>query len=371
MYIYSGPGSMLLLNLITYWTAFFLIACVAKRQGFRLSMLIPLFGLWPGVFFEIGFLWKDVLFATAIFLAWAIAIYFNFLKIRAGYWPLFFIFVLSVVAFGVKSNGILVVPVLFYFYFSTSEKIPLLRNLLYSGALTLAVIAAPKVVMLGSHIEKQQNFMVQYTQVYDLLGVSVQVDKNLFPDYIKDIYGEDLDPYKKLYWPGGNNHLFFGLADYGGPVATKNPVKAKELTDSWVQAISDYPLQYLDHRYENMASMLRIGAYTPAWIGDVGILDNEHGLHFEGNSVSRFLENSKSDYGWVYLPWIYIFLFIFCILFSVFRKNIKIIFPISFSVFLFAAPHFFILPAADYRYLFYCYVMAVAMIPIMFLKNDK
>jgi len=97
---------------------------------------------------------------------------------------------------------------LFLLLFFHLRKIPLLRNLLYSGALTLAVIAAPKVVMLGSHIEKQQNFMVQYTQVYDLLGVSVQVDKNLFPDYIKDIYGEDLDPYKKLYWPGGNNHLF-------------------------------------------------------------------------------------------------------------------------------------------------------------------
>lgn len=210
--------------------------------------------------------------------------------------------------------------------------------------------------------------MAQYTMIYDLLGISALTDENWFPPYIQQQRQDQLSNIQEAYTPGGMNAFFF---KGNTSLVTLNKSERRELTTQWIAAISQHPYAYAQHRWYNFSSMLRIGYFTPAWVGEPGIWNNNYGFSFTPNPISNFLALSIKLYPWMYIPWIYAVICIlsYCLLRFYFKKTTGTY--LFLAVVAFVAPHFFVLPAADYRYLYFAYLGTFALFAMNFTNSES
>lgn len=357
----NSPAPMLFLNLIAYWLGFYLLADAFRTKFGLWSLLVLLFGFWPGVFEQVGFIWKDILFGTFLFAAWSIAIRSSFHNRLIYRYELCLVFILCLIGVGVKTNGIVSLPFLFMYiahiqgYFHGQW----LRNLLASSSLAVATFIVSIAITLPSEKIRQGNVMVQYTMIYDLLGISARTKNNLFPQYIHIQREEQLSNLQTAYSLGGMNSFFF---KENTSLVTMDESEQTELLTKWILAIKEYPVVYAKHRLENLSSMMRIGYFTPAWVGEPGIWENDYDLSYTSNILSDALGNTIKSHPWMYLPWLYAIICITsygALLFSERRVEGNYLFL---SIVAFVAPHVFLLPAADYRYLYFSYLGTIALL---------
>jgi glycosyltransferase involved in cell wall biosynthesis len=354
---YAGPGLFLIQNLVLYWGAWCLLALASRRWVGRYAYLIPLLGFWPGLLFPLGQIWKDIVFACSMFFAWAVLInaYAHSRKLkfieRAG------VFILALFALGVKTNGMVALPFLlgFWVYVEGWQKSSWVRQVVLSLSISFMVVAASTVIVPQDRIIKMSPF--QYTQTYDLLAISVKTGKNLLPSYITSRVGGEPDQLKKLYRAGGNDALFYNTS---GSLITTNPIELSELNNLWIDAVTKNPEFYLMHRLDNFAALLRWGEKTTAYVASPQIDTNPYGFNFKKNRLSIWLTLQTDRHPWMFFPWIYlsILLIAMCALFF-FKWNRFLVLSMGGSAIVFVLPHFFIAPAADYRYLYYAYFCAL------------
>ncbi|MBH8610480.1 hypothetical protein I4N56_005660 [Pseudomonas mohnii] len=356
----DSPLPMLVLNLAPYWAGFYFLSEAARSRIGNWAALVPLLGFWPGIFEQVGFVWKDIIFATMMLFAWSVVIAAYFQERRPRRWERIAIPIALTIAVGVKPNGITALPFVFGAWFYVEGRRALVRTSLVSIAASLAVTAVAYGITMPSKIVRQQNFMGQYTQIYDLLGMSAGTGKVLLPSYITDQRSSDIADIRKEYWAGGVPSYFFNK-NAQGDLTTSDRAKIDELFAKWSDAIKEYPSEYLHHRWENLAVQLRLGAYTPAWVGEPGIWENPLIPPFKENPISRALGDSIKGMPWAYLPWVYGLLALLSLAVSLTLTRDRLLpLLLGASSFAFFAPHFFVLPAADYRYLYYCYLAAFA-----------
>lgn len=355
--IYSGPALLLVQNLIFYWGAWGLIALASRRRMGRYAYLIPLLGFWPGLLFPLGQIWKDVAFACSMFFAWAVLINAGVQSRKLKFIERFGVFALGVFAFGVKTNGLVALPFLFGFWVfiegwkrsSWAMQIGLTLVITF-GAVTTAYFVVPKDRIVEGH-------PFQYTQTYDLLAISVKTNQNLMPFYIQARIGSESDALKKLYWIGSNDLLFYNSVKN---LTTRDAVELADLQRLWVDALTKYPREYFSHRLDNFLSLLRWGEGKPAYIARPIIVENSYGFKFENNKFSNWLVLQPDHHPWMFLPWIYAALLLASTVVLVYLKWHRVlVLSLSGSAVAFVAPHFFIAPAVDYRYLYYAYFCAL------------
>ncbi len=354
----DSPLPMLILNLAPYWAAFYFLAEAARTRIGGWASLVPLLGLWPGIFEQVGFIWKDIIFGAMMLFAWSVLIAAYFQQRKLFAWEKLVLPVALTIAVGVKPNGITALPFVFGAWFYVEGRRRLIRTSLLSIAASLAVTVVAYGITAPSTIIRQHGFMWQYTQIYDLLGMSARTGEILLPDYITSQRSPQITEIRKAYSLGGIPSYFFH--DQGN-LATSDPVQTDELFKKWITAVKTYPREYLHHRWENLAAQLRLGAYTPAWVGEPGILESSLIPPFEENLISSSLGTSIKTMPWAYLPWVYGLLALLSLGISLtLTRERTLPLLIAGSSFAFFAPHFFVLPAADYRYLYYCYLAAFA-----------
>jgi hypothetical protein len=360
LFLNDGPFPMLVLSVAPYWAGFYYLAEAARVRVGSWAILIPILGFWPGIYEQVGFIWKDIIFGTMTLFVWGAitAAYFQKRKLRL--WERIVVPIALIIGVGVKPNGITALPFIIgaWLYIEKGSIKNFLQISIASVVASVAIALTAFTLTAPSKIIKQENFMWQYTQIYDLLGMSVASNKVLLPPYITEQRSADIAELRKSYWAGGVGPFFFHK---GGSLATADRTQIKELFTDWHAAIKKYPLEYLQHRWANLSAMLRIGEFTPAWVGEPGIWENPLIPPFNNNIISDALGASIKKMPWAYLPWAYAALAgIFLVISLLFTRERILAALMAASSAAFFGPHFFLLPAADYRYLYYCYLMAFA-----------
>jgi dolichol-phosphate mannosyltransferase len=354
--LYAGPALFLMQNLLLYWGAWGLLANAARKEAGKWAYLLPLVGLWPALFFLLGEIWKDIAFACCLFMAWAILI-------NAWYWerrPLAFeraaLLFLIAYSLGVKPNGVLAVPFLigFWLFVEGWRRGHFLGRALFALAATGLLLGIPAIVT--KNVPVKHNSPIQYTQVYDLLAISAATNQNLLPRYINERAKLSLDELTKHYHVGDNNALFYGLTKDLTGLRAPTQQDLGELRSSWIRAIRQHPGIYLRHRMDNFLSLLRIGTTGAAYVANAVVVENEFGITFSANRISNWLSEQPERRPWIFYPWIYVLLLAFSsIVLLVSGRHRTLAVLMSASAFAFIAPHVFIAPASDFRYLYYVY----------------
>lgn len=358
--LYDGPALMLIQNLLLYWAGWALLALACRPWAGRIAWLLPLAGFWPGLTFPLGQIWKDISFAAALLFCWALLR--NAAALRRGLrWrERIALMVLLVFAAGIKSNGIVALPFLLGYWVAIEQwhRGRWWRYFGLAGALTLAIAWLTVALIPRSVVVK--TFPFQYTQTYDLLAISIASPEIVLPDYVTRRVGATREQLGKLYFVGGNNVLFYGT---DGKLATVDKQELKDLDTAWIAALKKYPAIYLQHRYHNMLSLLRIGETAAAYIANPRIDNNSYGFSFRKNEFSNWLEALQYRQPWIFFPWIYTAVLLVagmiacCVReFRLFSANVGL------SAIAFLLPHFFVAPAYDYRYLYYLYICSAILL---------
>ncbi|KAA0181948.1 glycosyltransferase family 2 protein [Cupriavidus gilardii] len=358
--IYTGPALLLVMHLALYWGAWLLISQASRRWLGYGAYLLPLLGFWPGLIYPLGQIWKDISFATTMFFAWAYLFYVYTTRLKFGGLEFVIVFLLAVYAFGVKTNGIVVLPFLFAFvgYLRNGNGGRARWNKVLAMAIAMPIFSALAVSGITSQLKVIKTSPFQYTETYDLLGVSVKSGDVLLPRYITTRVGDTTDKLRSLYFPGGNNLLFYNSA---GNMTTINPDELSDLHGRWRAALVSHPLLYWEHRWQNFVELMRWGRDRPAPIAYPIIVENTYGFQFVPNSFSRLLVRVPERFPKIFFPWIYIFALLIssAILFVFAKQHRFLIACVVGSAAAFTIPHIFVAPAADYRYLYFVYFYSV------------
>jgi dolichol-phosphate mannosyltransferase len=367
--IYQGPALFLIQNLLLYWGGWGLLANAVRRESGRYSYLVPLLGLWPALFFPLGQIWKDVAFATSQFLAWAIIINVFFWHRTPSWIERIILFLLISFSIGVKTNGIVVVPFIATFWLYV-EKIKYgARFAVFLVLITTLSAAVP--YWIGRTLTVKHDSPLQYTQVYDLLAISVKSSQNLLPSYIEQRTQLSLAELKKIYVVGHNNDLFYGTTKDLVGLRAPRPEDILDLRKAWLKAIKEFPLAYLSHRWENFLSLMRIGHPWAAYVASPIVVDNEFGIIFTPNSISSWLNKTPTEHPWIFFPWVYVLLMLASMTALFIERRINSIFlSITGASLAFVAPHFFIAPASDFRYLYYSYFCSIIIFVFAFFRRS-
>jgi len=360
-HVYQGPAPFLIQNLLLYWGAWGVLANALRRDAGQYAYLVPLLGFWPGFLFVLGEIWKDVAFACSLFMGWAIVINAYCWRRKTSRLEQCALVVLLSFAVGVKTNGIVAIPFLVLFWLHTEQRRLRAGSALLASLISVAIFLIPYGITRLLPVKNDNP--IQYTQVYDLFAISVRTGENRLPQYINDRVQQPWVELQKMYAIGKNDNLFYGITkDLIGLRAT-SPSDAAELRRAWLSAINSHPSDYLMHRRDNFLSLLRIGQSSAAYVATPSVVTNEFGITFDTNIISEWLATEPQTHPWIFFPWLYLLLALISILVLSTRKKYRA--PALFmtaSSFAFVAPHFFIAPASDYRYLYYSYFCSVAMI---------
>jgi len=353
-FVYQGPALFLIQNLLLYWGGWGVLANAIRRDAGQYAYLVPLLGLWPGFFFVLGQIWKDVAFASCLFMGWAIVINAYCWQRKTSRLEQCALIILLSFAVGVKINGIVAIPFLVLFW-QFNE-----RTRLSAGSALLASLITAAIFLIPYGIVRllpvKNDSPIQYTQVYDLFAISVKTGENRLPGYINDRVQQPLSELKKMYGFGQNDRLFYGITQDLIGLRAPTSSDAAELQRSWLSAISSNPGDYLIHRLGNFLSLLRIGQSSAAHVATPSVVTNEFGIKFEKNMVSEWLADQPETHPWIFYPWLYLLLALISSLVLLNSNRYKIpTLLLNSSSLVFVATHFFIAPAADFRYLYYSY----------------
>lgn len=359
LHVWDGPQPVLIQNLLFYWGAWFLLGLWVDRRLKWFGILVPLIGLWPGISYVLGQIWKDVWFAVPMFFSWALLLNIKDSGNSPSWIDRILLIVSLVFSIGVKPNGITALPFVVYYWMLLEKRWGQrfhIRIVARTLAVSIAIVLIPSFIYSFLEIGKAHGF--QYTQTYDILAISVGTGKNLLPEYLNDKLNENEIDYTKLYFIGGNNLFFYNSI---GNIGSYNDKHLSELNDAWIKSILNHPFIYLEHRFNNFLSLMRIGYRVAAsTVAHPVVVDNDFGISIKPNSMSKWLSHTPEKYPLMYFPWIYLVVTAIAGIIS-FRKSSGFheFALISASSISFMAPHFFIAPASDYRYLYYSYICAI------------
>lgn len=372
-FIFSGPATYLAQNLLFYWMGWALIAIGTINRIKIKSLIINLFGFFPGIFLMLGMIWKDISFGCSAFLAWAIIIFHKLQNKNLGLISNCAILFLSIFAVGVKTNGITAIP--FLIYYATENQTARLNRaskIAITAVISCAIFIIPTIIVPSEKIIKTYNF--QYTQTYDLLAIMKFTGLKTMPDYIYSKCS-NIDTLKKLYSIESNDSFFNMPTPFG--MASQNKVEIDELDKKWRNCIRNNFGTYLSHRWHHFLCMMRIGYSKPAYVVAIGIDQNQYGLNYKENIFTKLAFKMRDKLPIFYFPWTYSLLVLITGLVLFKKKEYrKISICILASVLGFLLPHFFIVPSHDFRYLYYVYICCLMLIALLVtsnndLKNEK
>lgn len=361
--ISSGPGVLLIQNQLCYWVGLYLLAITLHRRIGYFSLLLLISGTAPQVLIVTAQIWKDVVFSSLMILS--IGIVFNSIeRNKFTLQRLIALILIMSLACGSKPNGIPVAMTVMAWWFYYDQKYKgISKKVSFYIASNVIIIALP--VLIVSTLTVTKTSPLQYIQSYDLLGMSVEKGEVLLPEYIVDKVGITKENVKSFYWAGSNNLMFYNTK--AGSLTTVNSDDINALGKKWIYEIKNNPLTYLKVRLDTFNELLRIGSGTPAWVVQEGIVENPWGFSFTPNKASSLYVDSIKSTPYIYLPWVYLLIsLISTILFLFIRNKIKSIgILLGVSCLIFAAPHFFVAPASDYRYLHFSILCSIIQLIIL------
>lgn len=368
-----------------YWAKIF----ERLKMGY-LSLIIPVLFLSPIVINFSGVVWKDVGFASALFLTCGIvgvALIDKYISLRCS----LVVVGLLTYAFGVRLNGVFAVfPItLFLVWTIFSTRIQKFSNFskfatfAFSVIISFSMLVALLVcvyVFSYHYIKSEKRYPIQYLELYDIAGISHISGRDYFPNFITSSPGHNFQKISQEYIEsvsvqGNANNLLFRGQDGSASLIplNKDDELQKQLRASWLMAMLQEPRAYLKHRLSVMNFLMAKGMYyfqkpqsdsdrksvleiNSVELKEIKLLEfdflGEAGAkYFFSNSMTA-AQGSLLYNGWFWLVLLVFELFVGLVMMRRSRSGFIMV-MVSASGLLYIFPYFIVAPASDFRYLYW------------------
>lgn len=351
-WIKPGPSLYLLQNMVFYWMSLYIFAVLFKKYANFNPYILIFFASAPSSILMLAVIWKDAASISA--LLFAISLVYYSIMLHDYSWKLTCITILLLIfSFGNRVNVIPVVFILLFWwvyhnctYKTLSQKFAIF--LLYISIIIYTPFFMTQVV--ETHLNT-----FQFLQIYDLLGMSKDLNRILLPKFIVERTGINVENLNDNY--SIHNPLIF-MGKNGGMIHDKE--KLNMLSETWYYTIIDNPLSYIKTRFIYWKALLGIGNISPAYI-----LDNHQDLYwnikFYDNIASKFYWHLQYKLPFIFLPWIYLLISIFSLFISPILPNqlrqINIL--LSVGSMLYSMTFFFVTVGTDFRYMYFSIIAGI------------
>lgn len=360
------------------------------------SLLLPLTFLTPFIVNFIGVVWKDVLFASLILLSLSIIFAMEFSKNKfLTFFLAILAIILATISFGIRTNGIFVLAFTLLIIVSSCYKNIFSPFKIVSCSIIIFFISIFVNSQLKTIINSTSSFPIQYLQLFDLTGISVKSESELFPSYIKEkpkyAFKEISKTYLESFTTTGNaNKLIFKENGSSAFLAlTNNNSEISELQNAWLKAIINHPFEYFQHRLSVFSFFIFKGFYpyqNPLSDKERSELFSNFGVLSkidEFQTVSRktlqkllltpvkLLTDKNYMTGLIVIVAnIFVFLLSFTLLFD--KRLFRLVNYFSILSFVYIAPYIIVVPASDFRYLYWpCVSLTISLSIIILTLINK
>ena len=374
IYLHDGPFLMLVLQSAMLWTGLYLLTRVyMTRWRGIFPLLFLVVGITPNMLIYAGVIWKDVqmthayLAATALFV-WVLNT--NRPTQKAARCAVFLAGLLLFYGSLVRHNAIAaVLPMLPLFACALSRCWDGVYSFVSPRMLSISMVLF--ILLLGTQpllnviVKPQNDHFIQYIQLYDLAGISIRVDKPLFPEWIiNDKARFNMESVKHFYNPYSGNYLFYNHygSDYYAPLTmTRDKEQLAELNSVWIKSIRAYWPQWIDHKLDCFLALLRFSDWS--WNSVAGVLVIQEKPKTGRSLLSKATISYLILFSGTYLfrPWIWLYIIITGLLvammgikrFNQAREQFAICFLLFSSAILYIAGYALVSSADDFRYVYW------------------
>jgi hypothetical protein len=302
--VLPGPGGMYLFQLLWVWSGLGLAAHVILGRRRAVWPAVLAIGLAPPLLAQAASIWKDLLMAGPLLLAWA-------LLLRASRrwvaWPLALALPLLLFASGVRHNTApaLLPLAVWWATLGRARWFPE-RSRLAAWGLGLALWAVLTAAGFGvtRGLTDHKTYLHQHLFLFDLAGVSVRTDELLLPRYQQTWRNapRTVEELAQAYDPTSSIPLTQRPPHDPCLRPTADPAELAELSGLWRYAIRRYPGAYLHHRWTVLRHAL--GLHGGAAIGAFRPIVREGAvapLHAPARASLEALAGTALFRGWPYL----------------------------------------------------------------------
>lgn len=252
--ITGSAGSMMALNLMVLMMAFYLL-CRDMRWFVAVPLVTVLF-FNPIFFGNIGIPWKDVQLAVIVIFTAAIQISCATRNLKPSNALITAMFVILIYGSFLRANAPFITAPLIISVFGLWKPISIWT--ITSGLLAALLILLTPLVnhkLIGA----KPMFAVHSLQVFDIGGVSHNIQENLFPGNFSDTEIQKIK--SECYSPYLWNDYAWGKCSF-----VYDNVNKEQLSSAWKKALIGNPSAYLSHRLEYFNNFIRfIGPFYPDW----------------------------------------------------------------------------------------------------------
>lgn len=375
-HIHKGGSLMFLLQLLCYWSAFYILLLAFTKHKLILLFLIPLIFFAPFMQNFVGNIWKDVGLAISWLLAVSIMINAFYDKRKLNTFEAVLTIVLLSYGCWIRINALPgVIPLL-------SLWLIMLQGQL-NGPIPFKKLALKTVMLTGILIIVQVGITIFFLKplktfpqyklfVHDLTGIYKKTGKLYFPDFIKKHPGFDslyikekylYTTFDNIWWNNDNKQIL--------PVP--NEERIDELQECWMNAIISHPGVYLQNRIIGFLYFLRItNSGSRLEITYNYIHPNDFGLHFDSNRLTNLIRSGiEYQRPLFYMqPWFWILLNLGLLLTAhkPYFENVKaIILCLAYSSLFYVMLEFIVYQAdTEFRYFYWnCVAVSLALLIVI------
>lgn len=250
--LHKGSGLLMFFHLaMLYSAAAIFIQCVPINYSW-FYVILPII---PPISFYSSMIWKDIGFAASYLLLLAL-ISFSIIHAKKPS-GLQLIFMLIILFYGstVKFQGIYTLPVALlgicccYTNFKFSPKTFLYTTISY-------IIFMIAITLFHDYYVTNKRHFWQFVKIYDIAGISMLSNTDLFPPFMHEYPPYSFDKVKKLF----NYERVDDLIFFNNPplVQANNEIERELVLEYWKRAIYKHPWHYFKHRFNNWKRMINI-----------------------------------------------------------------------------------------------------------------
>ena len=371
---------ILFIQLLIYWWSIKTLSTFIQNQFLRIVFLAIL-ALSPIGLVYSAHIGKDSQMAIALLFSFTLILLANSKnKIKL----LFIAIVPIFYAYTIRANGpAAVIPILFFWSISIVKILNFKKNIILKATggffliLLLINILNYSILRTNVKIHCCGGIQLIMTPVYDLMGVSKIIQKNLIPNYLYiDKY--DLSDINKNFDSTCINWDGLKQADYS---------KLIPILQLWLDMIKDYPTEFIVHRFNTLKYFFGMQFSPPAFPYMSGFYNNiektgkskvTNELVAEYNLIAPYLilkDILESYFGATakfpfYRYWVYLLLNLVVFLY-ISKIKLKVHFPINiltFSALLYTLPYLILANSAQFRYIYW---PVIAFYIVFFINLDQ
>jgi hypothetical protein len=360
--VWEGPQSLLLLQLGVLWSGLY-IWCINAGDSSRAKWFL-LLGIAPWVANFEGVLWKDMGMAFSLLLALGLLG-----SERITRPQVFAVLILLLYAFMVRGNApAALLPVIWY---ATVRLFPLLSHRIRILITVLSMLSMFAFLNFFNYhlLEAEENHMVSFVMVDDLVHLSMVTDNSLLPrvDFktLKECSQETIGGTKLV------GRLFCLITKPG--YQNVAPIPFEEIKKEWVSAVASNPFEYVKFRLKAYLYLLRDPSERPYIYTFSGISPNDMGLSQTNNAATiilrEYVRAIANVMPFVFKPywWLIVALLFLCATLRMRgdKESLTLIRVLLVSAILYMLSYIPLTPMADLRYVYWS-TLAISLAAIRF-----